>query len=250
MWGQKPRALAGEALFVIAAILAWRGGGGFSAPVARNGPVLVHPTAAFDTSPPLASLRGFNAAAAHESCIESDCGTSPGDSDQDLAGGTAQVPRRSAAGGKIEQNSQGSRPPLRLLASFDGLGVGFEGPQGAAAGRNPSDNSLAFGPNHIVQIVNSRLVIFTRKGALFAATGKVLIGALPTNNIFKGFGGACEARNHGDAVIRYDQLAGRWLLVMPLPANCRAVGRTVLGMLRGQPGRRPARAVSPLRIPA
>ena len=37
-----------------------------------------------------------------------------------------------------------------------------------------------------------------------------------TNNVFKGFGGACEARNNGDAVVRYDQLADRWLIVMPI----------------------------------
>jgi hypothetical protein len=51
---------------------------------------------------------------------------------------------------------------------------------------------------------------------LFDTTGKVLAGAEPTNGIFKGFGGLCEARNNGDAVARYDQLAGRWLFVMPI----------------------------------
>ena len=43
----------------------------------------------------------------------------------------------------MEQTAQGARPPAELVASFDGLGVGFDGPQGPAAGRNPSDNSLA-----------------------------------------------------------------------------------------------------------
>jgi hypothetical protein len=42
-----------------------------------------------------------------------------------------------------------------------------------------------------------------------------LYGPVPTNTIFKGFGGACEATNNGDAVVRYDQLADRWLVVMP-----------------------------------
>src|SRR5205807_1889817 len=111
---------------------------------------------------------------------------------------------------------QGKRPPAAIIESFDGLGVGFEGPQGPATGRNPSDNSLAIGPNHIVQIVNSRLAVFTKKGELYGSTGKVLYGAVNTNTIFKGFGGACEERNNGDAVVRYDQLAGRWLYVMPI----------------------------------
>jgi hypothetical protein len=102
-----------------------------------------------------------------------------------------------------------------IVESFDGLGVGFEGPQGTAILRNPSDNSLAVGKNHVFQIVNTRMAIFTKKGKQFKATGKVLYGPVPTNTIFKGFGGACEATNNGDAVVRYDQLADRWLVVMP-----------------------------------
>ncbi|HVT40933.1 MAG TPA: hypothetical protein VHE78_17990 [Gemmatimonadaceae bacterium] len=116
----------------------------------------------------------------------------------------------------MEQTSQGQRPAAVLVAYFDGLGVGFEGPQGAATVRNPSDNSLAVGPNHIVQIVNSRLAVFTKKGKLFDTTGKVLYGAVATNTLFAGFGGQCELRNNGDAVVRYDQLAERWLYVMPI----------------------------------
>lgn len=116
----------------------------------------------------------------------------------------------------VEQTSPGWRPPAARVESFDGLGVGFVGPQGTAALRNPSDNSLAVGPDHIVQTVNSRMAIFTKKGKKFATTGKVLYGPVPTNNVFRGFGGACEAVNNGDAVVRYDQLAGRWLIVMPV----------------------------------
>jgi hypothetical protein len=116
----------------------------------------------------------------------------------------------------VEQQSQGSLPGAQLVASFDGLGAGFQGPQGTAALRNPSDNTLAVGPNHIVQIVNTRMAIFTKKGKLYNTTGQALYGPVPTNNVFKGFGGACEAINNGDAVVRYDQLADRWLIVMPI----------------------------------
>src|SRR5262245_54351508 len=76
----------------------------------------------------------------------------------------------------VEQRSQGTRPGATLVASFDGLGVGFEGPQGTATLRNPSDNSLAVGPNHIMQTVNTRMAIFTKKGKRFDTTGKVLYG--------------------------------------------------------------------------
>ncbi len=121
-----------------------------------------------------------------------------------------------AGAGAAEQTTPGTRAPATLVESFDGLGAGFEGPQGTAALRNPSDNTLAVGPDQIVQIVNSRMAIFTRKGKKYPATGTVLYGPVPTNNVFRGFGGTCEAVNNGDAVARYDQLAGRWLIVMPI----------------------------------
>jgi hypothetical protein len=121
------------------------------------------------------------------------------------------------AGSKaVEQTTHGTRPPAVLVESFDGLGVGFEGPHGTASLRNPSDNTLAVGPNHIVQIVNSQTAILTQKGKQFDVSGKPLYGPVPTNNFFKGFGGQCEALNNGDAVARYDQIANRWLIVMPL----------------------------------
>lgn len=123
------------------------------------------------------------------------------------------VPRGADA---VEQRAHGTVPGARLIEHFDGLGVGFVGPQGTAPLRNPSDNTLAVGPDHIVQIVNSRTAIFTKKGKRFPKTGAVLYGPVPTSNVFRGFGGTCEARNNGDAVVRYDQLANRWLIVMPI----------------------------------
>jgi len=124
---------------------------------------------------------------------------------------------------KIEQTTQGSRPAVAILASFDGL-----------AGRNPSDNTLAVGPNHVFQIVNSRLAIFTKQGAM-------VYGPAATNVMFTGFGGVCEARSNGDAVVRYDQLAGRWLVVMPI------FRRTVFDADRSRPGQpaKPGQAASP-----
>jgi hypothetical protein len=170
-----------------------------------------------------------------------------------IAGGTVAMvgaphalARRQTA--TVEQRSQGTKPSATLLASFDGLGVGFDGPQGAGRSGNPSDNSLAVGPNHIVQIVNSRMAIFTKKGAMFDTTGKVLYGSVSTNNVFRGFTGTCEARNNGDAVVRYDQLADRWLIVMPIfsraaprpdqpsVSSSRDIVQLSVAGVRGQPG--------------
>ena len=148
---------------------------------------------------------------AHERAI----GLSPGSGDDDEAGQNPQAPivppviTVPAGAAKAEQTTMGTKPGITLAASFDGLGVGFTGPQGTATLRNPSDNSLAVGPNHVVQIVNSRMAIFSK-------TGKVLYGPVATNTLFKGQGGQCEARLSGDAVVRYDQIADRWLFVLPL----------------------------------
>jgi len=116
----------------------------------------------------------------------------------------------------VEQTEQGKRSPAELVTSFEGLGHGFVGPQGEASYRNPSDNSLAVGPDHIVQTVNSRMAIFSKRGNQFNKSGEVLYGPVETRNVFRGFGGPCEEYNNGDAVVRYDQLADRWLIVMPI----------------------------------
>jgi hypothetical protein len=138
--------------------------------------------------------------------------------DEEISRPTAPIRTTvSRASADVEQTAPGTKPAAILAASFDGLGVGFEGPNGSGRGGNPSDNALAVGPNHIVQIVNGRgIAIFTKKGKKYDTTGKVLFGPVPANNVFKNFTGNCEARNSGDVVARYDQLADRWLIVLPL----------------------------------
>lgn len=166
--------------------------------------VRVHAAAGFDVSPPLGAV------------LREDLARLSGQQQprKPIVPPVITAPEGSRA---VEQVSQGKRPPAALVESFDGLGVGFDGPQGSGPMlRNPSDNSLAVGPDHIVQTVNTRMAIFTRKGAKFGETGKVLYGAVQTNNVFKGFGGTCESVNNGDAVVRYDQIANRWLIVMPI----------------------------------
>lgn len=154
------------------------------------------------------------------------CGTFPGAASDDSDSAQERreepippptpPPTLAAAGIAVEQTAEGTRTAVPLIESFDGLGAGFEGPQGSANFRSPSDNSLAVGPDHIVQIVNSRIAIYSKKGKKYDKSGTVLYGAVPTKTIWAGFGGVCDARNNGDAVVRYDQLAGRWLFVMPI----------------------------------
>jgi hypothetical protein len=222
---------------------------------------------AHDVSPPLSSLRPADRDKDKEEDKDDD------DDDDDKVPDLALAPQ--AAGNRgtnvppdyispdilagtaaVEQKTQGSRPGPELLLSFDGVGEGFVGPQGRVGAqgvrlRNPSDNSLAVGPDHVVQIVNTRMAIFTKKGAKFDVTGKVLYGPVGTGNIFKGFGDA--ETDNGDAVVRYDQLADRWLIVMPifhrLPNRTNALPPPRNGgpaqhsqpVMEGQPG--PAREV-------
>ena len=133
------------------------------------------------------------------------------------SGATAEQvapPPQLASSAVVEQTAQGTRPRLPVLESFDGLGAGFAA--AATPPRNPSDNSLAVGPNHIFQIVNSQLAIFTKQGVRFDTTGRPLLGPVGTHTLFAGHGEVCGSRANGDAVVRYDQLAGRWLVVMPI----------------------------------
>ena len=189
---------------------------------ASTGTVIVHRAIKFDVSPPLVSQRDSDSALEPSACEPATCDASdseldpPQDSRDSHVEAALVPPPIPPAAAAIEQTSEGKQPAIPLIESFDGLGAGFSGPQGTANLRNPSDNSLAVGPDHIVQIVNTRLAVFTRKGRQYGETGKVLYGPVATNSIFAGFGGSCESHNNGDAVVRYDQLAGQWLVVMPI----------------------------------
>src|SRR5207237_7447283 len=85
----------------------------------------------------------------------------------------------------------------------------------------------------------------------FDTTGRVLYGPVNTNNVFKGFGDGAMS-NNGDAVVRYDQLADRWLIVMPIfrrlthRANSQSIGQAQISEpgVQGQPG-----SESPLSAP-
>jgi len=178
--------------------------------------VIVRSAMNFDVSSPFASARPVIAAEPSETIC---CSLSPDASDMGQEGNDpapAPKPVITEAGAAVEQRAQGKRPRSTLVESFDGLGAGFKGPNGSATFKSPSDNSLAVGPNHIVQTVNTRIAVYTKAGGRYRKTGEVLYGPVATSTLWAGFGGVCEARNNGDGVVRYDQLARRWLFVMPI----------------------------------
>lgn len=127
------------------------------------------------------------------------------------------APEIGAAGAAAEQTAQGTRPAIPLLASFDGLGEGFTGTTSvASAGRGGIDISLAVGPDNIIEILNGNMAVYAKKGKRYPETGKLLYGAVPNNTVFTGFGVRCGVSNNSDSVVRYDQLANRWLIVVPV----------------------------------
>jgi Carboxypeptidase regulatory-like domain len=102
-------------------------------------------------------------------------------------------------------------------------GVSFDGMTNTT-GATPPDPTGDVGPNHYVQMVNSRFQIFSR-------TGTSMFGPANINTLFSGFGGPCQTENAGDPVVLYDQMADRWILTQftangPTFYNCIALSTT------------------------
>jgi hypothetical protein len=91
-------------------------------------------------------------------------------------------------------------PPIDV--NVEGLGAGM--PTGGSYSY-PPDPVSAVGQTQVMELVNSSLAVFDKRGAL-------LLGPRPTNTIWSGFGGTCENTNDGDAKVRYDTLANRWVV--------------------------------------
>jgi hypothetical protein len=87
-------------------------------------------------------------------------------------------------------------------ASFDGLGQGFSSFSVTGV---PPDPNAAVGATQVVEIVNTGFAVFSK-------TGSTVYGPANTNTLFSGFGGACQTTNDGDATVRYDSLAARWII--------------------------------------
>jgi hypothetical protein len=86
-------------------------------------------------------------------------------------------------------------------SNFEGLGLGFPGFNLTSAPPRPT---LAVGPNHVVQAVNSMFAVFNKSSA-------VVFGPVNGNTLFAGFGGLCETTNRGYPIVAYDKMADRWI---------------------------------------
>jgi hypothetical protein len=223
---------------------------------AANGqthPVAVHRAVAFDLSPPLEQFipdkpvtihPAVESVAVRQGTIKgpgASLGSTPptpptrpagaGRAGRGARGGTPPpipppppTPETPAAGAAVEQTTQGSLPQIEPSQSFDGLGEGFTAkafpgsenlPEGSG-GRGGIDISVAVGPDHIFEILGGNLAVFSKKGKKYHESGKLLYGPVPNNTVFAGFGVRCGVSNNSDSVVRYDQLANRWLVVVPV----------------------------------
>jgi len=167
-------------------------------PCVSSSAVEVIQEAAHDVSPPLRSI--------------------PTDA---LNAAEARRPRREIPLGRFvappgAQTSTSTAIASQLLAAplisatpglnFDGLGVGFSGPQGTfnVTGVPPDPNG-AVGDTQYVQWVNTSFAVFNK------ATGAVVYGPVAGNILWQGFGGQCQQRNDGDPIVLFDQIARRWV---------------------------------------
>ena len=91
-------------------------------------------------------------------------------------------------------------------ANFDGIGQGFTGPAGTfTVNSAPPDTNAAVGPNHIVETVNTDFAVFNKSGT-------PVLGPVPINTLWSGFGGGCQTNNDGDPIVSYDRIADRWIV--------------------------------------
>jgi len=90
-------------------------------------------------------------------------------------------------------------PPASTInpSNFDGI---------TANGYAPPDANGSVGDTQFVQIVNVEYAVYDK------ASGAVLLGPVPINTIWSGFGGLCETTNGGDPIVLYDKIADRWLI--------------------------------------
>jgi hypothetical protein len=101
--------------------------------------------------------------------------------------------------------AQRTLPEANIVApsvSFEGVGAGLAGFSPSSI---PPDTDGDIGPNHYVQVVNTSLAVFSR-------TGDVLLGPVDTSVMWMGFPKECAQTNDGDAVVRYDHIADRWVI--------------------------------------
>ena len=87
------------------------------------------------------------------------------------------------------------------ILSFDGVVF-----PGVACNCSPPDTDGEVGATQYVQMVNEGYQVFNK------STGASVLGPSSIVSLWAGFGGVCQSNGHGDPIVLYDQIAGRWLI--------------------------------------
>lgn len=93
----------------------------------------------------------------------------------------------------------------------------------------PPDTDGQVGPNHYVQMINLLTTIFDK-------SGNKMSGPFPSNALWAGIGGNCEAYNQGDPVVLYDDQEDLWLVSQfAFPGSLRTFSQCVAISQTGDP---------------
>jgi len=132
-----------------------------------------------------------------------------------------------AAPDAVLQTSQGS--------GTTGQGSGFFGASNNDNGSllgfliAPPDTDGAVGANYYVQMINLLTTVFDKNG-------NIVDGPFPSNAIWSGMSGLCEANNQGDPVVLYDDANDRWLVSQfAFPDNMKSFAQCVAISQTGDP---------------
>ncbi|MGN6561404.1 MAG: hypothetical protein ACTHMU_01985, partial [Thermomicrobiales bacterium] len=115
----------------------------------------------------------------------------------------AVSPKVPAAPDPAVQSAPGGLATSTVGLNFPGVGMGDYGMTQLAG--EPPDTEGAIGATQYVQWVNTSFAVFNKN------TGAITYGPAAGNTIWAGFGGLCETTNSGDPIVKYDQLAQRWV---------------------------------------
>jgi hypothetical protein len=107
----------------------------------------------------------------------------------------------------VLQSQAGTTAAPVAALNFDGVGVGFTGPNGTfIPNAAPPDTNGVVGNTQYVQWVNESFAVFDK------ATGTPVLGPVTGQTLWSGFGGKCQNNNDGDIIAQYDKVANRWVL--------------------------------------
>lgn len=88
------------------------------------------------------------------------------------------------------------------------FGFGFLPPD-----TNGDTSGDVYSYGYYVQTINTTVAVWDySQSNVYGGWPKTIMGPIPMNTLFTGFGGPCEFTNDGDPIVRYDEQADRWLI--------------------------------------